>query len=215
MLVFVPLADGTPLNGVLINLSIWPTAGPESLGSPPPANFTCGAPPPGGNPGSCAYVPPALYFAAGITGPDGLADLTLGMPAGNYTVSVYDWIDGTTGGGEGTMNATETGSAEPLITTFEPVNYVTGSTDVSIGVFFNAANGSMANGYSASFYIENPSPGPLRSLGPLTGPYTVFPSSLPPGTGQYASVIFELLGPNDSVVGSTSLYASYFATPVP
>ncbi len=214
LLVYAPLADGGPLGGALVNVSIWPATGPGSLGSPPPANWTCGPPPPGANGGGCIYVPPPRYFAYGLTGSDGFSAITVGMPAGNYSVGIDDWIDGTTSAGGGSMNATETGSTQPLINTFEPVNYVTGSVHVSIGVFFTNPNGSAAVGYSAAYYVEDPAPGPTHSLGLLTGTYSVFPFTLPSGTGQYAIVVFELLDPHGSVVSSTSLYATYFVTPV-
>jgi len=139
----------------------------------------------------------------------------VGTPAGNYSVGLDDWIDGTDSGGGGAWNATETSSTEPLVNNFEPINYVTGSMEVSIGAFFTMPNGSIATGYTASYYIDDPSLGPTHSLGPLTGTYSVFPFTLPSGTGQYASVVFELFDTSGALIDSTNLYATYFVTPVP
>lgn len=215
VLIYGLLEDGSPLASALVNLSIWPATGPGSVGSPPPANWTGCDGASAGAPAVCIYVPPPEYFADGLTGNDGFADLTVGMPTGNYSVGLHDWIDGTTSGGGGVWNATETSSTEPLVNTFEPINYVTGSTNVSIGAFFTMPNGSIAVGYSASYHIDDPSPGPTHSLGRLTGTYSVFPFVLPPGTGEYASVVFELSNPSGGLVEATSLYATYFVTPVP
>jgi hypothetical protein len=137
------------------------------------------------------------------------------MPVDNYSVGLEDWIDGTDSGGSGVWNATETNSTQPLVNCFEPINYVTGSKEVSVGAFFTSPSGSIAVGYSASYYIDDPSPGPTHSLGPLTGTYSIFPFTLPSGTGQYANVVFELFGTNGTLIDSTSLYATYFVTPVP
>ena len=96
---YTPYSTGAPLGGAKVNVSIWPATGPGSLGSPPPANFTCGSSAARPDPDVCVYVPPPTYWAEGLTGSDGTIQLTVGMPIANYSAEVWEWIDGTESAG--------------------------------------------------------------------------------------------------------------------
>jgi hypothetical protein len=220
--VYTPYTGGGPLPGALVNISVWPVSGPGSLGSPPPANWSCSTPP-GGEPGGCVYIPPPLAWADGVSNASGWAAMTVGVPMGNYTVSLHDWIAGTDSGGGGLVYG-DNETVSPLTNIFQPVNYYPGSNQVALGVYYADPNGAAPLGYSAAYYLTsiangslpNPPKGPIEPLGHLTRVFSVYAIDFPSSFMQnpYAELVGLVIAPDGQTVVSEPLYSSYFETPV-
>jgi hypothetical protein len=220
--VYTPYTSGGPLSGALVNISVWPVSGPSSPGSPPPPNWSCPTPR-GGEPGGCVYIPPPLVWADGASNASGWATLMVGVPTGNYTVSLDDWIAGTDSGGGGLIYGNNR-TVSPLTNIFQPVNYYPGSNHVSLGVFYAGRNGTAPLGYSAAYYLTSiangtlphPPKGPIEPLGQLTKAFSVFSIDFPSSFTQnpYAELVGLVIAPDGQTVATVPLYSSYFETPV-